>query len=74
VAATCATITTVHTPPNCRPPLPAVVCLSRWPMPRVIFIAGMMPATAAPATVSTIATANVRGERLRSNQKGRRLC
>ena len=62
MAATCATITTVQTPPNCSPPLPAVVCLSRWPMPRVIFSAGMMPAMAAPATVSRIAD----GERARA--------
>ena len=41
-------------------------------VPRVIFSAGMMPAMAAPTTVSTIAAAKVRGDRLRSNQNGRR--
>ena len=52
MTATCATITAVHTPPNCSPPAPAAACLSREPMPRVTLSAGITPAIAEPNTVS----------------------
>ena len=72
MTATCATITTLQTPPNCSPPAPAVVCFRRSPRPRVILSAGITPAMAAPTTVSTSATSTVAGDRERSNQKGSR--
>ena len=51
VTAICATISTVQTPPNFRPPPPAVVSRRRDETPRVILIAGRMPVTG----VATIA-------------------
>ena len=45
VSATWVTMTAVHTPPQLTPPPPAVPARSRVPSPRVIFRAGITPAT-----------------------------
>src|SRR6476469_11171123 len=56
VSAICATMTTVHTPPNCNPPPPLDAARSLPPAPpNVTLTAGTTPAIAAANSVSPAA-------------------
>src|SRR5678809_713844 len=71
VSAICATMTTVHTPPNCNPPPPLDAARSlRSTPPDVTLSAGTTPAIAAARRVSPIAYSIVVAESEVSIQNG----